>query len=129
MEQPQSEVQLENSVVAIFGRDRADAALEALEAAGSQVLQLSGPGDIDKLAPNQDGAKGTISRVAAAFGDELRILEEMERALRNGHQVLIVRGNRDEHANISRNLTELGATSVWEFGGWTFTKTGEDKSQ
>jgi hypothetical protein len=129
MEQPQSEVQLENSVVAIFGRDRADSALAALEAAGSKVLHLSGPGDIDKLAPNQDGAKGTISRLAAAFGDELRILEEMESALRNGHQVLIVLGTPDEYANISRSLTELGATSMWKFGGWTFTKTGKDKSR
>lgn len=129
MERPQSEVRLENSVVAIFGRDRADSALTAIEAAGRQVLRLSGPGDIDKLAPNQEGVRGTVSRLAAAFGDELRILEEIERALKNGRQVLIVPGDPDEHADISRSLTEQGATSVWDFRGWTFTKTGEDKSQ
>jgi hypothetical protein len=70
-----------------------------------------------------------LSKVAAAFGDELRILEEIERALSQGHEVLIVRGDPNEYPEISRRLTEQGAAAVWDFRGWTFAKTGESGSQ
>lgn len=128
MERAQSEVQLDNSVVAIIGGGRVDAAVTAVEGGGNQLVRLAGPEDTKKLAPNQEGAKGALSKLAAAFGDELPILEEIERALRNGDEVLIVRGNPDEHADLSKRLMEHGATSVWDFRGWTFAKTGEGKS-
>jgi len=62
MEPSESEVQLDNSDVAIYGRDRVDAAVTDLEASGNEVRRLSGPGDADKLAPNQEGVKGALSK-------------------------------------------------------------------
>jgi hypothetical protein len=120
-----STVSLENSVVATFGSDPAEA-LAALGGRGLEALILSGPGDKEKLATFQKGLGGAVNRAAAAFGDELRIFEEIESELDRGNRVLIVETEPEAAGEVSQLLQQLGARSVWDFRKWTFTETGQD---
>jgi hypothetical protein len=125
MDEGRSTVSLENSVVATFGSDSTEA-LAALGGRGLEALILSGPGDKEKLATFQKGLGGAINRAAAAFGDELRVFEELENELDRGNQVLIVETEPEAAEEVSAVMRRLGARSVWDFRKWTFTQTGED---
>jgi hypothetical protein len=119
-------VDFENCVVAIVNADASLEMVAAVRSSGHEVMHLSSPEDADKLAANQEGLVGALSRMVAAYGDELRIMEDIGRALSEGKHALIVRVGSQESADISDLLKKNGAASIWDFRGWTFTKTGAD---
>lgn len=114
-------------MVAVVEAGDPEGAAAAVKADGRQVSQLAGREAAARLRPNHAGLMGALSTAAAAFGDELRVVDEIEVELRQGRWVLVISGG--EVDGISRILREHGARSVWEFGKWTFTRTADEKAE
>jgi hypothetical protein len=54
----------------------------------------------------------------------MRIVDQIERALVDGNQVVIVTAGADEAPAVTKVLREHGAVSIWDFRGWTFVNVG-----
>ena len=117
---------LENCVLAIADPDAAERGAAALRERGLEVVELAGEEDVERLQPKRTGLSGLLSKAAAAMGDELRIMDAVDRALSEGERVLIVPVVDEQGPDASELLKENGARSVWEFRGWTFVKTGSE---
>ena len=112
---------LEDQVLAIVDRTDTGGAAAALRAQGFKVEALKEESDIERLEPNKGGIRGALSKAAAIFGDEYRIIDQIERALVEGNHVLVV---EDPTQAAVRVLRQHGALAIWDFGSWTFVKVG-----
>ncbi|MCA1735938.1 MAG: hypothetical protein LC739_07465 [Actinobacteria bacterium] len=97
---------------------------EALRQRGWEVEVLKHETDVERFRPKQGGLSGALSKAAAVFGDEMRILDQIERTLNDGNQVLLVRADQEHSAEVARVLRRHGALSIWDFGRWTFVNVG-----
>lgn len=114
-------VKLEDRVVAVISSVDAGEAATALGSQGFGVEVLRSEADVERLEPKQGGLAGALSKAAALFGDEMRIIDQIERTLSEGNQVLVVTaGDRADQA--VRLLEEHGALATWDFGTWTWVK-------
>jgi hypothetical protein len=117
-------IELEERVVAIVDGEDSGGAVEAVRAGGWEVTTLDSEAEVERLEPKQGGIAGALSKAAAVFGDEMRIIDQVERALADGNQVVIVTGDADQAPAIAKVLREHGALSIWDFRSWTFVNVG-----
>jgi hypothetical protein len=113
---------LDDQVVATIDSTDSGEAVAALRQAGWDVEVLKDPDDVERFGAKQEGVGGAISRAAAIFGDEMRILDQIERTIADGNQVLLVAS--DQSTAVARVLRQNGALSIWDFGSWTFVNVG-----
>jgi hypothetical protein len=114
-------ITLEDCVVGVVPPE---VSVELRRSLGTESVLLTDPGETDRFPANQTGVSGAISKIAAAFGDEMRVLDEIEGALTSGSHVLVVpAGDEAEAMETTEILQEHGAGPVWTFGTWTFTRS------
>lgn len=116
--------ELEHCAIAVFDDDnKIKAATDELAKAGFEYFVLEGESGQDSLQPKQEGLAGTLQKLAAAFGDELRVIDRLDRSLAEGDQVLIVRAE-ERQPEVVEMLTAKGGRFLWQFRGWTFNSAG-----
>ena len=116
--------ELEHCAIAVFDdADNLKAAIDELARGGFEYFVLEGESGQDSLQPKQEGLVGTLQKLAAAFGDELRVIDRLDRSLADGDQVLIVRAE-DRQPEVVEMLTAKGGRFLWQFRGWTFNSAG-----
>ena len=118
------EVELAHCAIAVFKDDeKLTEAMSELDKAGYEYYVLEGEAGQDSLQPKQEGVAATLKRLVSAFGDELRIMDRLDRSLAEGDQVVIVKAEDDQAAVVDM-LTERGGRFLWQFRGWTFNTAG-----
>lgn len=123
-------IALEDRVVAIVDGADSGGAANALRSRGWEVTILANESDVELLSPKQEGLSGALAKAAALFGDEMRIIDQIERALGEGNQALVVSGDPELSAAVAKILRDNGALSIWDFGSWTFVNVGStDKGE
>ena len=116
--------ELEHCAIAVFDdSEKLNAATDELKAAGLEHFVLEGESGQESLQPKQEGLAGTLHKLAAAFGDELRVIDRLDRSLADGDLVLIVRAE-DRQPEVVEMLTNQGGRFLWQFRGWTFNSAG-----
>ena len=115
---------LEDCAIAVFGdSEKLGAATAALDSAGYEYYVLEGEEGQESLQPEQEGVAAKLQRLVAAFGDELRIIDRLDRSLADGDQVVIVKAEDNQPAVVDM-LTKHGGRFLWQFRGWTFNSAG-----
>lgn len=117
----------DDTVVAILDHEpEAANAVERLSDAGYEFEVLRGDEGKEHLDPaGEKGAKATVKRLLAAFGDQYRVLDRLYAELDKGNLVVSVDSPPDEAAEAVRILQDHGGEYIWKFGSWTFTRIGE----
>lgn len=117
----------DNTVVAVLDRDpAAKRAIELLAAAGYEYELLSGEDGKAHLDPSGERSPAaTVKRLLSAFGDQYRVLDQLNEELDNGNLVISVETVPDEAAEAVKILQEHGGSFIWKFGTWTYTRIGE----
>lgn len=110
-------------MIAIVDSDDGGGAGAALSSRGWEVTTLKNESDVELLEPKKGGLSGALAKAAAVFGDEIRIIDQIERTLSERNQVLVVSGHEDA-APVAKVLRDHGALSIWDFGTWTFVNVG-----
>ena len=117
-------LELAHCAIAVFNdAEKLTIALGDLDKAGYDYYVLEGEQGQESLQPKQEGMAATLKRLASAFGDELRIMDRLDRSLAEGGQVVIVKAEDDQEAVVDM-LTERGGRFLWQFRGWTFNTAG-----
>jgi hypothetical protein len=117
----------DDTVVAIL-RDRgvADEVGSQLSAAGYDYEILEGEEGKTHLDPaGESGAGATLKRLLNAFGDQYRVLDELNDHLDEGSLVISVDSKPDEAGEAVAILQEHGGEFIWKLGAWTYTQIGE----
>jgi hypothetical protein len=119
------ELDLHSQIVSLFG-DKGDDAANALAQKGYDVVVLKGDEGRKALEPTGDepGLGAVLKKLAAIYGDELRIIERLDRELANGKTLVAVRAEEDQKPSVVELIKAYGGESVWHFGQWTFEKVG-----
>lgn len=119
---------LTGTVVAVFDdHEQAREALTALAAAGFKAELFHGDeGRAYLTADEDDGISAIVRRLVMAFGDEVRILERLDRALAEGASVASVGIEAEEADQVAPILEAHGGHDMWRLGEWTFNRIGED---
>ena len=115
---------LKDRVVATIDSADTGGVVSALKQRGWEVDLLRNEEDAERLGTNEGGIAGALKKVAAAFGDEMRIIDQIERTLVEGNQVVLVSPNEADSTEVNKVLQDHGALAIWDFGSWTFVKTG-----
>lgn len=122
-------LELEDCAVAVFNDPGHLAAATAdLDKAGYEYFVLEGEAGQESLQPEQEGLAAALQKMAAAFGDELRIIDRLYRSLADGDQVVIVKAEHNQAAVVDM-LTERGGNFLWQFRGWTFNSAGSAEEE
>ena len=115
---------LEDCAIAVLDDpEKLAAATVELDNAGYEYYVLEGEEGQESLHPEQEGVAAKLQRLVAAFGDELRIIDRLERSLAEGDRVVIVKAADNQPAVVDI-LTKHGGRFLWEFRGWTFNSAG-----
>lgn len=116
--------ELEDCAIAVFDdEEKLKTATDKLDATGFDYFVLEGESGQESLQPTQDGLVGNLQKLAAAFGDELRVIDRLERSLAEGARVLIVSA-KDAQPEIVELLNNHGGRFLWQFRAWTFNSAG-----
>lgn len=120
-----AELDLHSQVVSLFSH-RADDAIKMLRQKGFDVVVLQGDEGRKALEPATDehGLGTALKRLAALYGDELRIIERLDRELADGKTLVAVRAEEEQKTDVVETIKAHGGESVWHFGEWTFEKVG-----
>ena len=119
-----ADIDLTDCAIAVFeSAEELQAATEELDTRGDEYYVLEGESGQRSLQAKQDGVAGVFERLAAAFGDELRIIDRLDRSLADGHRVVIVKA-KDNQEEVVEMLTEKGGRFLWQFRDWTFNPAG-----
>jgi len=122
-------LELKHCAIAVFNDpDDLAAATVELDKIGFEYFVLEGEKGRESLQPKQEGLAAALQRMAAAFGDELRIIDRLDRSLANGDQVVIVKAD-DDQTDVIDMLTERGGHFLWQFRGWTFNSAGSAEEE
>ena len=78
----------------------------------------------------EQGLTAAAKKVALAFGDEVRIVDRLDKALENGRSVVSVdvAGDEDQAARVAVILQEHGGHDMWRLGEWSFNRIGPEGS-
>ncbi len=79
-------------------------------------------------AKDEEGLSAMVKKVAQAFGDEVRILDRLERALEGGRSVVSVNVDDEQAARAAIILEEHGGHDMWRLGEWSFNRIGTEGS-
>ncbi len=122
--------ELTGTVVAIIdSQTDAKAALDSL--AGGQFDAELLHGEEGRAHLSRDDAEGlssVVKKLAVAFGDEIRILDRLDRALEDGRSVISVDVDEDHAADVADILEEHGGHDMWRLGEWSFNRIGSEGS-
>ena len=120
--------ELTGTVVAIIdSREDAQAAVASLATGQFEAELLHGQEGRAHLSYEEDdsvGLSSVVKRLAIAFGDEMRILDRLDRALEAGRSVISVDVDDDRAADVADILEEHGAHDMWRLGEWSFNRIG-----
>ena len=115
---------LEDCAIAVFENSaKLEAATVELDNGGYEYYVLEGEEGQESLHPEQEGVAAKLQRLMAAFGDELRIIDRLERSLADGDRVVIVKAEENQPAVVDV-LTKHSGRFLWQFRGWTFNSAG-----
>lgn len=124
--------ELTGTVVAIIdSQEDGDAAVAALAGEQLQAELLYGEeGRAHLSQEDETGPSGVMKKLALAFGDEVRIVDRLDRALEAGRSVVIVdvEDDEDKAADVARILEEHGGHDMWRLGEWSFNRIGGEGS-
>ncbi|HKY47697.1 MAG TPA: hypothetical protein VJQ79_06915 [Acidimicrobiia bacterium] len=116
--------ELEDCAIAVFDdAETMKTATDELDAVGLEYVVLEGESGQESLQPKQEGLVGNLQKLAAAFGDELRVIDRLEQSLAEGARVLIVRAE-ERQPEVVEMLNDHGGRFLWQFRGWTFNSAG-----
>jgi hypothetical protein len=123
---------LTGTVVAIIDdaeEGRAAVAALAQQQFSAELLN----GEEGRAHLNEDDEKGlsaAAKKIALAFGDEVRIVDRLDKALENGRSVVSVDVNDDDDdaARVAVILQEHGGHDMWRLGEWSFNRIGPEGS-
>lgn len=116
--------ELERCAIAVFDdSEKLKTATDDLDAAGFDYFVLEGESGQESLQPKQEGLIGNLQKLAAAFGDELRVIDRLDRSLAEGDRVLIVSAE-EQQPEVVELLNNRGGRFLWQFRGWTFNSAG-----
>ena len=116
--------ELEHCAIAVFdSAGKMKTATDELDAAGFEYVVLEGESGQESLQPKKEGLIGNLQKLAAAFGDELRVIDRLEQSLAEGARVLIVSAE-DHQPEVVELLNNHGGRFLWQFRGWTFNSAG-----
>ena len=123
---------LTGTVVAIIDdAEEARAALAALAGEQFQADLLHGEEGRALLTEvDEEGLSAVAKKVALAFGDEMRIVDRLDKALESGRSVVSVNVADDEEqaARVAMILDEHGGHDMWRLGEWSFNRIGPEGS-
>ena len=121
---------LSGTVVAVF--DSHDAGREALAALSAEQLSaelLHGEeGRAHLSREDEGGLSRVINKLALAFGDEVRIIDRLDRAMEQGAAVISVSVEADGAERAALILEENGGRDMWRLGEWSFNRVGSEGS-
>jgi len=101
-------------------------AIEGLAREGFEYEVIQGEEGREHLDPTgEEGVVATVKRLISAFGDQYRILEQLDDELAEGKIVVSVKTEPDEAAEAVKILQDHGGHFIWKLGTWTFTPIGE----
>ena len=117
----------DNTVIAIFDDEQEARDVTAeLSAAGYEYELLVGEeGKAHLDVAGESGPGATIKRLLNAFGDQYRVIEELNAELGDGKLVISIDSKPNEADEVVRILQESGGEFIWKLGTWTYTKIGE----
>ncbi len=123
---------LTGTVVAIIDdAEEARAALAALAGEQFQAELLHGEeGRAHLTEEHEEGLSAVAKKVALAFGDEMRIVDRLDKALVSGRSVVsvVVADDEEQAARVAVILDEHGGHDMWRLGEWSFNRIGPDGS-
>lgn len=119
-----------DTVVAIIDdHARGREAVAALAAVQFPAELLHGAEGKTALDPDQEeGVSALVTKLAIAFGDEVRIMDRLEAALDKGASVVSVDVTSDEAADVATILEDHDAHDMWRLGEWSFNRVGSEGS-
>jgi hypothetical protein len=121
---------LTGTVVAIIdSQDDAREAASALTGEQFDAVLLHGEEGRASLSQEDErGLTGLVKKLALAFGDEVRILDRLDKALETGRSVISVDVADDEEraTRVATILEEHGGHDMWRLGEWSFNRIGQD---
>ena len=117
----------DNTVIAILDDEQKARDVTAeLSAAGYEYELLVGEeGKAHLDVAGESGPGATIKRLLNAFGDQYRVIEELNAELGDGKLVISIDSKPNEADEVVRILQESGGEFIWKLGTWTYTKIGE----
>lgn len=77
---------------------------------------------------HEDGLSGVLKKLALAFGDEVRIVDRLDRALEEGRSVIIVDADEEQAPAVATILEDHGGHDMWRLGEWSFNRIGSEGS-
>ena len=77
---------------------------------------------------HEEGLTGVLKKLALAFGDEVRIVDRLDRALADGRSVVIVDADEEQAAEVATILEDHGGHDMWRLGEWSFNRIGSEGS-
>jgi hypothetical protein len=122
---------LTGTVVAIIdSQEDARAAASALSGEQFDATLFHGEEGRARLTTEEDegGLTGLVKKLALAFGDEVRILDRLDKALETGRSVVSVdvADDEDRAARVGAILEEHGGHDMWRLGEWSFNRIGQE---
>jgi hypothetical protein len=121
---------LTGTVVAIIdSQEDARQAASALTGEQFDAVLLHGEeGRAELSQEDEGGLTGLVKKLALAFGDEVRILDRLDKALETGRSVVTVDVADDEEraARVATILEEHGGHDMWRLGEWSFNRIGQE---
>lgn len=116
--------------------DTVVAILDDEEVAGTVVEQLQAAeydyellhGEEGKAHLDTGGVSGpgaTIKRLLNVFGDQYRVMEQLNTELERGKLVISIDSKPENAQDAVGILQDNGGEFIWKLGTWTFTQVGE----
>jgi hypothetical protein len=120
--------ELTGTVVAVIDSEEdGSAAIAALAGDGFEAELLYGEEGRSHLRPEEkSGLSGLLSKLAITFGDEVRILDRLDKALETGRAVVSVSVDDDQAADVAKTLEKHGGHDMWRLGEWSFNRIGPE---
>jgi hypothetical protein len=122
--------ELTGTVVAIVDtQDEGRNAIAALSGEQFDAELLHGEeGRAHLSQEDESGVSALAKKLALAFGDEVRILDRLDKALETGRSVISVDVADDEEraTRVATILEEHGGHDMWRLGEWSFNRIGQD---
>lgn len=117
----------DNTVVAILEHQPAVRDASAgLSESGYVFEILEGKEGREHIDPGgHDGLMATVKRLVNAFGDQYRIIDQLDAALEEGKTVVSVEIEDEDPTEAISILRDHGGRYIWKLGNWTFTRIGE----
>jgi hypothetical protein len=122
--------ELTGTVVAIVDtQDEGRNAIAALSGEQFDAELLHGEeGRAHLSQEDESGVSALAKKLALAFGDEVRILDRLDKALESGRSVISVSVDDEQAADVARILEEHGGRDMWRLGEWSFNRIGSEGS-